>query len=269
MGIAAAGNSGTVLANVFAPRLANSVGWHNVFGLALLPLTSVLLIFVLMAKDSPNSAVARPASHYLGVLKQADTWWLCLFYCVTFGGYVGLSSFLPLFLRDHFGVSPVTAGSLTALAALVGSGARPLGGYLADRIGGARLLQWLLLGIGLTYAASARLPPLAIMESLLIFGMACLGMGNGAVFQLVPQRFHSEIGVATGVVGAVGGVGGFLLPTLLGHLKQGTGSFGPGFLVLALMACGALVSLQALVAFRFGWRFSWRIARVSRALEEL
>ena len=109
-----------------------------------------------------------------------------MFYCVTFGGYVGLSSFLPLFLRDRFGVSPVAAGSLTALAALVGSLARPLGGYLADRIGGARLLQWLLLGIALTYAAAARLPPLAIMESLLVFGMACLGMGNGAVFQLVP-----------------------------------------------------------------------------------
>ena len=263
MGIAAAGNSGTVLANVFAPRLANAVGWHNVFGLALLPLTIVLLMFVLMAKDSPDSAVARPVSHYLEALKQADTWWFCLFYCVTFGGYVGLSSFLPLFLRDRFAVSPVTAGSLTALAALVGSLARPLGGYLADKVGGARLLQLLLLGIALTYTASARLPPLAIMESLLVFGMACLGMGNGAVFQLVPQRFHVEIGVATGVIGAVGGVGGFLLPMLLGRLKQSTGSFGPGFLVLALVACGALVSLQALVAFRSGWRLSWRLARAS------
>ncbi|OFV92208.1 MAG: MFS transporter [Acidobacteria bacterium RIFCSPLOWO2_12_FULL_65_11] len=268
MGIAAAGNSGTVLANVFAPRLADSVGWHNVFGLALLPLTIVLLLFVAMAKDSPQSAVARPVSHYLGVLKQADTWWFCLFYSVTFGGYVGLSSFLPLFLRDHFGVSPVTAGSLTAVAALVGSLARPIGGYLADKIGGAGLLQSLLLGIGLTYAAVASLPPLAIVEALLIVGMACLGMGNGAVFQLVPQRFRAEIGVATGVVGAVGGLGGFLLPALLGQLKQGTGSFGPGFLVLAVMASGALVSLQALVAFRSGWRVSWRIARVSAALEE-
>jgi NNP family nitrate/nitrite transporter-like MFS transporter len=269
MGIAAAGNSGTVLANVFAPRLANMVGWHNVFGLALLPLTIVLLLFVLMAKDSPNSAVARPVSHYLGVLKQADTWWFCLLYSVTFGGYVGLSSFLPLFLRDHFGVSPVTAGSVTAVAALVGSGVRPLGGYLADRIGGVSLLQWLLLGIGLTYAAVASLPPFAIMVSLLVVGMACLGMGNGAVFQLVPQRFRSEIGVATGVVGAVGGIGGFLLPTLLGQMKQSAGSFGPGFLILALMACGAMVSLKALVAFRSGWRLSWRLTPAPRVIEEL
>jgi NNP family nitrate/nitrite transporter-like MFS transporter len=258
MGIAAAGNSGTVIANVFAPRLANSVGWHNVFGLAMLPLMMVLVAFWLLAKDAPASTAKRPASHYLTIAKQADIWWFCMFYCVTFGGYVGLSSFLPLFLRDHYGVTPVMAGSLTALAALVGSGVRPIGGYLADRLGGVRLLLFLLLSIGLTYAAAARLPTLVVMESLLIFGMVCLGMGNGAVFQLVPQRFQSEIGVATGIVGAVGGMGGFLLPMLLGSLKQLTGSFGPGFLVLACLAIASAFRLQRLLAVQTDWRTGWR-----------
>jgi NNP family nitrate/nitrite transporter-like MFS transporter len=194
------------------------------------------------------------------IVKQADTWWFCLLYCVTFGGYVGLSSFLPLFVRDQFHVTAVSAGSLTPLAALIGSGVRPVGGYFADRFGGLRLLQLLLLGIGLTYVAVAQLPTLTPMVGLLVAAMACLGMGNGAVFQLVPQRFPVEIGLATGVIGAVGGVGGFFLPMLLGAVKRSTGSFGSAFVVLAVMAFGTLLVLQALTMCGPGWRSSWRIA---------
>ena len=193
MGIAAAGNSGTVIANVFAPRLANIVGWHGVFGLALAPLLAVLAVFALLARDNPDRVKPRSLGEDARVVTQADLWWFCLFYSVTFGGYVGLSSFLPLFMRDQFHVSPITAGSLTALAALVGSGVRPLGGYIADRVGGLRLLQLLLPGIGVMYVAVARLPPLTPMVVLLVAAMACLGMGNGAVFQLVPQRFPAEM----------------------------------------------------------------------------
>src|SRR5262245_23637286 len=116
MGIAAAGNSGTVIANLLAPRLAVHVGWQNVFGLALLPLTAVLVLFAIMARDSPAGSGVRPFATYIAVLHQADTWWFCLIYGVTFGGYVGLSSFLPIFLRDHYHVTPVNAGLLTALA---------------------------------------------------------------------------------------------------------------------------------------------------------
>ena len=269
MGIAAAGNSGTVIANLLAPRLAVLVGWHNVFGLALLPLLVVLVLFTLMAKDSPRVEPPRPLAHYTRVLMQEDTWWFCLLYCVTFGGYVGLSSFLPIFLRDHYHVTPVNAGLLTALAAFVGSGVRPIGGYLADRLGGVPLLRGLLFAIAATYATASTLPPLTIMEVVLVLGMACLGTGNGAVFQLVPQRFRSEIGMATGIVGAVGGVGGFLLPTIMGQTKQGTGSFGPGFMALALAAGAALVALHALAVGRTDWRFSWRLTPVSAAREEL
>src|SRR5262249_12784587 len=264
MGIAAAGNSGTVIANLLAPRLAVHVGWQNVFGLALLPLTAVLVLFAIMARDSPAGSGVRPFATYIAVLHQADTWWFCLIYAVTFGGYVGLRSFLPIFLRDHYHVTPVNAGLLTALAAFVGSGVRPIGGYLADRVGGMALLRWLLIAIAATYAAGSTLPPLAIMVGVLVVGMACLGSGNGAVFQLVPQRFRFEIGMATGIVGAVGGVGGFLLPTLLGGMKQRAGSFGPGFLVLALIAAAALIALHRLAVGRAGlW---WRVAPLSAAV---
>jgi MFS transporter, NNP family, nitrate/nitrite transporter len=196
----------------------------------------------------------------LVALKQEDLWWFCLFYSITFGGYVGLSSFLPLFLRDQYGVSPIIAGYLTALAAFVGSLMRPFGGYLADKVGGTRLLSILLVGIGVVYALAAQLPIIGWMIFLLIAGMACLGMGNGAVFQLVPQRFQREIGVATGVVGAIGGLGGFLLPILLGNMKQSTGSFGLGFALLAAAAFGAVLLLQLLVRLQTGWRLSWHEA---------
>jgi len=266
MGVAAAGNSGTVIANLAAPRLADLFGWHNVLGLAMLPLALVLVAFALLARDSPRQAGAQPVQHYLRALRQADMWWFSLLYSVTFGGYVGLGSFLPLFLRDQYAIDPISAGSVTALAAFVGSGIRPIGGYLADRLGGVRMLGFILTGIATTYALAATLPPIGLMTPLLVFGMACLGLGNGSVFQLVPQRFRDQIGVATGMVGAIGGLGGFALPILLGNIKQSSGSFGAGFATLALAALAALILLRVLAALARGWRLSWRPTSGSEAL---
>jgi NNP family nitrate/nitrite transporter-like MFS transporter len=265
MGVAAAGNSGTVLANLIAPALATTVGWHNVLALATIPLTLVLLSFFLMAKDSP-ARVGQPLGVYLAALRHRDVWYFGLIYSVTFGGFVGLASFLPVFLRDQYAVTPVVAGYLTALCAFAGSAIRPIGGYLADRLGGGvRPLSVLLVLVVGVYGFGSTLPPLAPMMALLLIGMLSLGAGNGAVFQLVPQRFSREIGVATGLIGAIGGLGGFFLPTLLGNVKQSTGSFGPGFALLTVLALGALVLLQVLVRFQDGWRISWRVARLDEA----
>jgi NNP family nitrate/nitrite transporter-like MFS transporter len=258
MGIAAAGNSGTIIANLLAPRLAEVIGWHNVLALAMAPLALVLAAFLMMAKERPRTSVGRSAGLDRSVLRSPDLWWICLLYAVTFGGYVGWSSFLPILLRDQYGVSPITAGYLTAIAALAGSGVRPLGGYLADRFGGVSMLLALLPAIGLIYIAAAHLPALGVMMGLLVAGMACLGMGNGAVFQLVPGRFPKGLGLATGVVGAVGGLGGFLLPSLLGAVWEASSSFGPGIAVLAGMAFSAVVPLGFLAALSAGWRASWR-----------
>ncbi|MFN0119053.1 MAG: nitrate/nitrite transporter [Blastocatellia bacterium] len=267
MGIAAAGNSGTAITNLLAPRLAAHYGWHNVLGMAMAPLAVALLVFVLLARDNPAQDKGQPLGHYLRALRQSDLWWFCLFYSVTFGGYVGLSSFLPLFYRDQYQVTPVHAGYLTALAAFSGSLVRPLGGYLADRLGGVRMLSILLALIGAIYLLAAQLPALTPMVAVITAGMVFLGLGNGAVFQLVPQRFRAELGVATGVIGALGGVGGFLLPNVLGQIKQASGSFGRGFLILACMALGAAVLLRALAAIRQGWRLSWHVARPVEAME--
>lgn len=256
MGITAAGNIGTVVANLSAPSLAKAYGWQNVMGMAMLPLFVVLVIFFLLAKDSPERPQGLPLSQYLMAMKRANLWWFCLFYSVTFGGFVGLSTFLPLFLKNQYAFNPVTAGLFTALAAFLGSTLRPLGGYLADKFGGVISLSILLLGIGGIYGVASLLPSIQVMTWMLVIIMGLLGMGNGAVFQLVPQYFRREIGVATGVVGAFGGLGGFILPTLLGSVKQVSGSYGPGLLVLALVALVALVVLRLLVAFQAGWRVS-------------
>ncbi|HKX28088.1 MAG TPA: nitrate/nitrite transporter [Blastocatellia bacterium] len=261
MGIAAAGNSGTAITNLLAPRLAEQMGWHNVLGCSMLPLAVVLAAFVLMARDNPSQVKRQPVRNYLLVLKQSDLWWFCLFYSVTFGGYVGLCSFLPLFFRDQYQVTPITAGYLTAVAALSGSLVRPLGGYLADRLGGVRMLSVLLALIGAAYFLIAQLPSLRFAAVMIAGGMVCLGMGNGAVFQIVPQRFRHEIGVASGMVGAAGGIGGFLLPNLLGQIKYASGSYRAGFLTLAVIASAATALLRLLVVVRQGWRFSWNLSQ--------
>jgi NNP family nitrate/nitrite transporter-like MFS transporter len=256
MGIAAAGNSGTVLTNLLAPRLAAEHGWHDVMGLAMLPLTFALVGFVLLARESPRRDGRTTASMYLSAARQLDLWWFCALYAITFGGYVGLSSFLPILLRDQYGVSPVTAGSLTALVACVGSLTRPVGGYLADRVDGATLLSALLMGVAAVYATSAMLPALPAMIGTWLMGMACLGLGNGVIFQMVPQRFQREIGLATGVVGSIGGVGGFVLPMVLGYARTIFGSFAPGFVFMALMTVAGLVFLRSRVASGAGSRVS-------------
>lgn len=250
MGIAGAGNSGTALATFFGPRLAEAWGWHAVFGLALIPVMLTLVLFALFAKDSPNQPAPKPLAAYATVLRQADTWWFCLFYSVTFGGFVGLASFLNIFFHSQYELSRVDAGTFATLCVIAGSFLRPVGGYLADRLGGIRMLTLLYLGVGASMLGLAGLPPLVWGTVLMFAGMGLLGMGNGAVFQLVPQRFQTEIGVITGIVGAAGGIGGFLLPTLLGGLKQLTGSFSGGFLIFALVAIGcAAVLLQVAKAW--------------------
>ena len=243
MGIAGAGNSGTALATFFGPRLAEVWGWHAVLGLALIPVVLTMIVFYLLAKDSPSQPAPKPLAAYAAILGERDTWWFCLFYSVTFGGFVGLASFLNIFFFDQYGLTRVQAGNFATLCVVAGSFLRPVGGYLADRVGGIRMLTILLTGIGLLMAGMTLLPLLGWATLLLFATMALLGMGNGSVFQLVPQRFPKELGVITGVVGAAGGIGGFFLPNLLGSLKQITGTFAGGFVIFAVIAFGSAVAL--------------------------
>jgi MFS transporter, NNP family, nitrate/nitrite transporter len=262
MGIAGAGNSGTLLATLFVPRLAEHYGWATAFGLATLPVAAVFVLFALMARDSPAPRPVMTVRDYRAILRESDTLWLAFLYSLTFGGFVGFASFLTTFFHEQYHLSRVQAGDFTTVVAIAGSLLRPVGGWLSDRIGGYRLLILLLAGFAICLAGVAATPPLAAAVVLLFLGMGMLGMGNGAVFQLVPQRFADRIGVVTGLVGAAGGLGGFFLPTLLGAARDLTGSYSAGLLLFAgVFAAGTIVLLELGVR----WNGRWQRAAVERS----
>ncbi|ACX64782.1 MULTISPECIES: nitrate/nitrite transporter [Bacillales] len=255
MGIAGAGNSGTVLATLFANRLAQHFGsWEIVFGLAIIPIVLVFIYFSVFARNSPNRPAPKRLSEYGNVLKQRDAWVFCALYCVTFGGFVGLANYLTIFFNAQYGLSAVQAADITTICVIAGSFFRPVGGFLADRIGGSRMLMFLYAGAAIMLIGVSFLPPLWLVVTLLFIGMMCLGAGNGSVFQLVPQRFAGEIGLVTGIVGAAGGLGGYALPLILGRLYQATGSYTAGFIILSFIAAA---SLALTIVMQLKWRRSW------------
>ena len=262
MGIAGAGNSGTLAATLFAPRLAQKFGYANTFALAMLPVFLVALIFALIAKDSPRQVKAPAWRDFASALGERDAAWFCFFYCFTFGGFVGLASFLTVFFHDQYGLAKVRAGDFTTIVVLAGSFLRPVGGWLSDKIGGYRMLLVLLASLAVALFAVGTLPPLAIEAALLFLTMGMLGMGNGAVFQLVPQRFPERIGILTGLVGAAGGLGGFFLPSLLGVVKDRTGQYSLG---IYLVAAAFLTASFALLQLGVRWETMWPQACVDRA----
>jgi MFS transporter, NNP family, nitrate/nitrite transporter len=253
LGIAGAGNSGTLLATLFAPRLAERFGWHATFGIAILPLAVVFVLFALIARDSPRRVAPATLRDYRAVIGESDTLSLSWLYSLTFGGFVGFASFLTTFFHDAYQVSRVDAGDLTTVVVVAGSLLRPVGGWLSDRVGGYRILVVLLATVAACLAVVALMPRLSVAVAILFVALGLLGMGNGAVFQLVPQRFPDRIGIVTGVVGAAGGLGGFFLPFVLGAVRDATGSYAAG-----LFGCAATFLVGTLVLLELGTRWSQR-----------
>lgn len=263
LGIAGAGNSGTAFAALIAPSLATAFGWGNVFGIALIPLTLVLIFYVIVAKDAPDCPPPKPLTAYLTVLRDKDAWWFMFFYSVTFGGFVGLAASLTIYFNSEYGLDAKTAGFFTAACVFAGSLMRPLGGNLADRVGGIKSLTVMYIVAAVALAlASFRYSSAWLALAIFVVGMLALGMGNGAVFQLVPQRFRREIGVMTGLVGMAGGIGGFYLASSLGYSKKLTGTYQAGFLIFAALAVIALVGLTVV---KQRWRTTWGSAAMTTA----
>ncbi|PZQ60030.1 MAG: MFS transporter [Sphingomonas taxi] len=257
MGLAGMGNSGTVFAALFAPMLAKAFGWNAVLGLACLPLAAVFVAYMLMAKDPPNPPAPKRLGEYFAPLRSTDAWWLMALYAVTFGGFVGLAASLTIYFTDMFGLTTITAGYCTAACVFAGSLVRPMGGALADAVGGVKALTLVYAVAAVALALVGFAGSVGLALALFVLAMLALGTGNGAVFQLVPQRFGQEIGIVTGLVGMAGGVGGFYLASSLGVARQLTGSFAPGFLIFATLCVAALAGLT-LVKRR--WRATWRTA---------
>jgi NNP family nitrate/nitrite transporter-like MFS transporter len=262
MGIAGAGNSGTVFATLFAPRLAERLGWAPTFAIMLLPVTAVLIAFAIMARDSPARRPVASWHDYLAVVKEPDTLWFAWLYSLTFGGFVGFAAFLTTFFHEQYQVSRVAAGDFTTLVVVAGSLLRPVGGLLSDRIGGYRLLLGVLAVAAMCITLVAQIPSLPIVVASLFVAMGALGIGNGAVFQLVPQRFGDRMGIVTGVVGAAGGLGGFFIPSVLGAVKGATGSYAVGLL---LFGTAFFLGTLGLLEAGARWSARWDGAAAGRA----
>ncbi|MDR3404894.1 MAG: MFS transporter [Chthoniobacter sp.] len=254
MGLAGAGNIGVVLDSLFAPRLAAAYGWKSVFGFALIPAVLVLAVYVLFSREAQVEVKRKRLADYFHLLKDKDAHWFCFYYTVSFGGFVGLASSYVLYFKSEYGLTPVQAGDFAALCTFVGAVLRPVGGAVADRIGGIRSLYTFYAVAGLALVASPLVHNLDYNVLTFLIASGALGMANGSVFQLLPQRFGKDIGVMTGLVGAGGGVGGFYLASSLGLAKGYTGSYAPGFFVFAALCLLAICGL-GLVKTR--WRTTW------------
>src|SRR5580698_4158477 len=253
MGIAGAGNSGTALAALLAPRLAMHFGWQAVYGFAALMMLLPLSIMILFAKEPPDVEHQSLAGH-LKCLWELDGWVFNMIYIITFGGFLGLATFLPSFYYSQFHVTKVQAGSLTVLATLTGSLTRVVGGWFADRVGGITTLSVVFLIAVAGLFGLMTTPPLLATTLLFMLCFAALGAGNGATFQLVPLRWPLTTAVAGGMIGEIGALGGGILPNLLGQSKQHTGSYRAGFILYAGLAIVVLIVMRLVARV---WTRTW------------
>ena len=260
LGVFGLGNAGQLIAFFLALALVAFTGdWRVPFWIFGSALAVFGVVFLLLAKDARSSARPNPFTPHLKFLKREPVVWvLSLFYFLTFGGFLALTIYLPILLKDIFGLTASDANGRVAGFAIFATLMLPVGGWLADRFGGAWVLGFVfpliaVLSLGLT------------STSMLIFSIgalgtaAALGLGNGAVTKLVPQYFPAETCTAAGLVGAFGGLGGFFPALVLGQLKSSTGSYSLGFVLLALFALGCMMTNYLVFVGLSGRRISSRL----------
>ncbi len=263
MGIAGAGNSGAVLAVLFAPPLAKAFGWRSVYGIAIFPMLLAMILLQIFAKEPPDRE-HKTIKDYLKVLVDRDAWVFNLMYMVTFGGYIGLTSFLPTLFHDQYGIPKQSIGQYTAGIIVAASVLRIVGGWLADQLGGIRMLRVMFfLIIILTISASFIPTNPWVMVFILVLCFAAMGAGNGAVFQLVPLRFGTTTAVAGSLIGEIGALAGGLLPNAMGMGKEYFGTFTPGFLSGTLLTVFVII---ALAIVKKQWTSTW-VGEGGRALD--
>lgn len=255
MGLVGAGNVGTAVSVLVAPPLANWLGWQAVYGVAAVAILIPMVVMVLFAKEPPDVNAHSSFREHIACLFEKDGWVFSLIYGVTFGGFIGLTTFLPSYYYDQFGVSKVQAGQLTMLAAFMGAAVRVAGGWISDRWGGVNTLTVVLLvvtaSLVLVGVSSASL---TVTTLALIICFAALGAGNGALFQLVPLRWPASTAVAGSMIGEIGALGGGLVPNAMGLSKQYLGSYLWGFVFFAVLS---LVMLGVMRVMQIRWTRTW------------
>ena len=279
LGIAGAGNIGVVIDFLFAPKIAEIWGWDAVFGVGAFMAIIVLIAYFFLAQDAPEEVYKKnpkKLKDYVKLLKDKDTWWFCLFYAVSFGGFVGFAGYMKVYLMNTYQIDmaafgldvldegnvKVIAGYFGALCIFAGAILRPVGGAIADKIGGVKSLYFFYGIVALLAIINATMAlPFAVAIFVLFLIMANLGMANGAVFQLVPQRFGKDIGIMTGIVGCAGGLGGTALIQTLGWSKGAFDGYTAGFLIFAVVV---FVAISGISLVKTRWRTTWGVSAGGR-----
>ena len=279
LGIAGAGNIGVVIDFLFAPKIAELWGWQAVFLVGGILSTLIFIAYIFLAKDAPKEIYTpRPKKlkDYAKLLKDKDTWWFNLFYAVSFGGFVGFAGYMKVYLMNTYQADmssvgldffnepnvKVIAGYFGALTIFAGAVLRPVGGAIADKMGGVKSLYIFFGTVTILAVINALIVlPFWIAILVLFLIMANLGMANGAVFQLVPQRFGKDIGIMTGIIGAAGGLGGTALIKTLGWSKGAFDGYSAGFMIFAGVV---LVAIMGISLVKTRWRTTWGVAAGGR-----
>jgi NNP family nitrate/nitrite transporter-like MFS transporter len=245
LGIYGAGNIGQSLAAFGSPVIAAAAGFRWGFWTFGIVLSVWLVLFALLARNAPRRGAIKSFRETVQPLSDSRSWVLSLYYFLTFGGFVAMAIYLPIFLTEIFKLTPKDAGFRTAGFVVLATAMRPVGGVLADKFGGRNILKYVFPATAVMAVFLAC--PMMVTFTVGALGMAAaIGLGNGAVFKLVPEYFPGSVGSVTGLVGAAGGLGGFFPPLLLGVIKQHTGTFTLGFLLLGAFAlmCHAVLLRQ-------------------------
>jgi NNP family nitrate/nitrite transporter-like MFS transporter len=274
LGIAGAGNIGVVIDFLFAPKIAELWGWHAVFGVGAMMAIVVFIAYAFLAKNAPSDVyTSRPKKlkDYAKLLKDKDTWWFSLFYAISFGGFVGFAGYMKVYLMNTYSADmsafglevfdennvKVIAGYFGALCIFAGAILRPVGGNFADKTGGVKSLYFFYSMVAILVTISALIDlPFYVAIFVLFLIMANLGMANGAVFQLVPQRFGKDMGIMTGLVGCAGGLGGTALIKTLGWSKGAFDGYTAGFLIFGAVVVIAIIGLSMV---KTRWRVTWGV----------
>jgi NNP family nitrate/nitrite transporter-like MFS transporter len=255
MGLVGAGNVGTAVSVLVAPPLAQWLGWQTVYLIAAVAILIPMLVMIFMAQEPSDVDAHASLRDHVACLFEKDGWAFSLIYGVTFGGFIGLTTFLPTYYYDQFGVSKVQAGQLTMLAAFMGAAVRVIGGGLSDRWGGVNTLTVVLIvvAVGLTLVGLSS-GSLVLTTLLLIVCFAALGAGNGALFQLVPLRWPAATAVAGSMIGEIGALGGGMVPNLMGQSKQWAGTYLWGFVAFSAFS---LLMLFVMRYMQIRWTRTW------------
>lgn len=243
LGIAGVGNIGTAFSAFFLPRLVKTMSLNGIFYL----LVVLLVIFVVLMFFCPESKTNNEATigKSLSVAKEKDTWFLALFYFLTFGMFMSMSNLLPTFMTKIFSESLVDAGIWAAIFAVIGTLLRPLGGYLSDKIRPMTLLRYDFIAlIVVAIILGLFLETRGVFTTIVVLIAILVGLGNGIIFKMVPFVSSGNTGAVTGFVGAMGGLGGYFPPIILGIIKQSTGGYQIGIYLIAVVAIICLVLLQ-------------------------